>query len=970
MPISLEGIEFRNPERARRDAAQLEAVVPSAIQEQIATLLGTCADPDGALGRLESLVRVHADAFERLTRTGVGLQYLTTVFSSSSFLSEEILQHPEWLEDLLWAGGMERTLGSEELADRLEDFLNSTSQERPLALSLAMFRRRQILRVVLRDALGLATLPEVTAELSAIADAIVEVSRKRIFNEQTRRHGIPRIRNAGGIQEECGFSVLALGKLGGKELNYSSDIDLMFLYSGNGETDGPHVVTNKEFFKKLSNQLTNLLSTYTAEGVCYRVDLRLRPDGRLGEVCISLEGAQDYYRNRARDWELQMLIKARVSAGDRALGTKLLEFVQPLIYASTLDFSAVEAVSVTRERISEKLAAKSGAPGQNVKLARGGIRDIEFLVQCLQRLHGGREPWVRQGGTMLALYRLRDKDLLSPTEFSRLASAYEFLRHLEHRLQFDDDRQIHTLPTEPEALDLLARRMPAGKISGSPSAKSLLRELEAHLEKVREIYGRVIHAQKPMYYMIAEQTPREPYPPEEPVPDAAAPPSNLVRFLDERAPCLAATVHGSPLRRGRRYLELYLEKVVTQPEWLGWLNDDAVLAGYVLDLFENSPYLAEQLLRRPALIGQLRDLRISSGASRNYMELAATIADAAELRRFFRREMFRLQCESICQHEPIFSTLEKTSALADAAISTAYRMAIARVTASKPPSTGYVSADQMYVIALGRLGMHEFDLGSDADLVFVLPDADRGEIAFWTKVAERIIDLLTAYTGDGMIFAVDTRLRPDGRSGPLVQLESGYREYFSGRAETWEGIAYMKSRSIAGDTERCTRFLNDLQVLDWRRYGQNWRSRSQLRAMRQRIEREQAALNPLKGARGGYYDIDFVLMYLRLKGAGIFYKVLNTPARIEVIEQMGHLERADAEFLYDAATMFRSVDHGLRVSTGHAGGNLPNSPSQLQLLTELVRRWMPGHLCAQPIEVEMDRIRRRTREFFDRLFAE
>src|SRR5258708_5883057 len=179
------------------------------------------------------------------------------------------------------------------------------------------------------------------------------------------------------------------------ELNYSSDIDLLFIYEGNGETDGPNPISNKEFYKKVANQYTELLSTYPAEGLCYRMDLRLRPDGSLGEVCISLDGAKQYYRTRARDWELQMLIKARVAAGDVETGRQLLDFIEPLTYSTTLDFSAIEAVSETRERIGEKLSRRRGARATlDVKLAPGGIRDIEFLVQCLQRLHGGRVPWV------------------------------------------------------------------------------------------------------------------------------------------------------------------------------------------------------------------------------------------------------------------------------------------------------------------------------------------------------------------------------------------------------------------------------------------------------------------------------------------------------------------------------------------------------------------------------------------------
>src|SRR5258706_3314002 len=239
----------------------------------------------------------------------------------------------------------------------------------------------------------------------------------------------------------------------------------MFVYTANGFTDGAEPISNKEFYKKVANRYIELLSTYTAEGFCYRVDLRLRPDGRHGEVCISLDGARQYYKTRARDWELQMLIKARVSAGDRELGRELLDFVEPMIYSTTTDFSAVESVAQTRDRISQKLSArprKAASPpssGLDIKLCPGGIRDIEFLVQCLQRLHGGREPWVRHGGTMFALSRLHDKDRLLASEYARLTSAYQFLRSLEHRLQFDEDRQTHSLPTDLEDLDTLAPRM-------------------------------------------------------------------------------------------------------------------------------------------------------------------------------------------------------------------------------------------------------------------------------------------------------------------------------------------------------------------------------------------------------------------------------------------------------------------------------------------------------------------------------
>ena len=957
MQTLLEAVDFRNPARAREDIVRLGGGIPERIATRIQLLLASVPDPDEALHFLERLRHDTPAAFDRISSSPAALRYLITTFSYSRFLSEAVLRRPEWLLQVANAGGLHRVLAAGEFAELLPLFRTAEAPEESTAVMLARFRRRQLLRIMLRDVLGLATLPDATGELSNLADAILDFAYSEIREQLTSRYGEPSFVGEDGRRRTCGFAVIALGKLGGQELNYSSDIDLMFVYSANGETAGPVSISNKEFFKKVANQYTELLSTYTSDGLCYRVDLRLRPDGRLGEVCISLDGAKRYYRERARDWEKQMLIKARTCAGDRDLGRELLDFVEPLIYASSLDFRAVEAVSEVRERISERLAGRRGAQaGVDVKLAPGGIRDIEFLVQCLQRLHGGREVWVRHGGTLFGLSRVHDKNLLSASEFARLASAYQFLRNLEHRLQFDDDRQTHTLPTSPEELEVLARKMPP-ESGEALTAESLEVRLEQHLGNVRELYERVIHAQKPIYYTPLESGAREHWPP--PEPELAPPaPSNLTRYLDERVPQLAATLARIKLHRGRERFEHYLEKMFVDPERLERLDADPALVGSVVDIFEHSPYFGDQLLRHPQMLDEL------APAARPRDE---PVEDSASLRSYFRRKMFQIQSESILGPAPIFETLERTSELADCVIASAYRIALRQAPA--PLNAGYAPANQMMVIALGRLGMREFDLASDADLVFVVPDEDAPEHVFWTAVAERMINTISAYTGDGVMFTVDTRLRPNGREGALVQSEASYREYFARHAEAWEGIAYMKSRAVAGDLERATEFLHQLQQIDWRRYGQSGRSRQELAQMRARLEKEQGARNPLKTALGGYYDIDFALMYLRLKGAGIFYKVLNTPARIDVVEQMGHLEREDADFLRDAAVFYRAIDHGLRISSGYAGGSLPTSSSQSEVLVELVRRWTPERLHDQPLDVRLGEIRQKTREFFNRVFG-
>jgi len=807
--------------------------------------------------------------------------------------AEEARQHPGWLDGLR----LDQEFRREDFTALLEalPFQN---------LALAEFRRRRLTRILLRDVLGHATLAQTTAEISTLADAILDWSYRKIRSEAEGVYGVPSLED-GSV---CGCAIVALGKLGGEELNYSSDIDLMYVYAGTGETVGPSPLSNKEFFEKVAQRQTHFLGAYTAEGICYRVDLRLRPEGSLGEIAMSLDAAREYYRVRARDWELQMMIKARVAAGEAAVGLALIEFVEPLTYRTTTDFSAIEAVSAGRVRLNEKLSMrKLHGDALDVKLTGGGIRDIEFLVQCLQRLHGGRELWVRHGGTMLALGRLRDKGLLSTAEYRELNEAYEMMRHLEHRLQVMEDRQTHSLPENPEDIDQLARRMPPLEIGVENTGPKLVAKLKRHLAAVESIYAKFIYGRGAAY------------PPPRDKPQAGAQ-AKMARLLESA-------------------------------------RADDTLTMDLVDIGAHSPYLADEIVRQPLWADEVKRMRISANHPVQWEAEGG-------MRRAYRRRMFRVQCESLCLRRPVFETLAANSDLADSVIAQAYRLALNDV------SKGRTKIDRdMMVVALGRLGMREFDLASDADLVFILPNDASDDLEFWTRVAARMIELLTAYTGDGVIFTVDARLRPYGREGDLVQLEETYIDYFTQHAETWEGIAYMKARAVAGNVERATAFLSELQQVDWRRYGQSHRSRRQLSDMRARLEKEQGQANPLKAGRGGYYDIDFSLMYLRLRGAGIFYKVLNTPERIDVLEKMGHLEREDARFLMEAATLFRAIDHGLRLYSGQPAAAMPTAPAALEPLAAMVERWVPERLRQGTLEEDLRRIQDQTRETFERLFA-
>ncbi|MCL6547042.1 MAG: nitronate monooxygenase [Bryobacteraceae bacterium] len=313
----LEIVRFQDSSRAAERIARLAPKLAPEVQAGIRALLCASPDPDQALHMLTRLQEEKSEAFERLTSSVAGLSFLITVFSYSRFLSEAVLKNPEWMEELIHSRDMDRILTTEDYQRLLEEnldaeaFLDPSSAGAPHSQTLAQFRRKQLLRILIRDVQGFCTLAETTEELSNLADAILEVTLRRVRAELAQRHGSPLAELEDGATREAGFAVISLGKLGGRELNYSSDIDLMFVYEAEGETGGPVRIPNKLFFQKLANRCSEILSAYTVEGRCYRVDLRLRPEGRLGEVAVSVDAARRYYQHRARDWELQMLIKAR-----------------------------------------------------------------------------------------------------------------------------------------------------------------------------------------------------------------------------------------------------------------------------------------------------------------------------------------------------------------------------------------------------------------------------------------------------------------------------------------------------------------------------------------------------------------------------------------------------------------------------------------------------------------------------------
>ncbi|MGH9481649.1 MAG: hypothetical protein ACRD1L_06115, partial [Terriglobales bacterium] len=471
------------------------------VSEVAGGLAARTADPEAAAAGLHRYLEAAGAAERRALAADPGLaRALLTLLANSEFLAEALIQSPElllWLEaERRAARQRPREAWAADLAVYAADLAHDAR-----AHGLSRFKRREYLRIAWRDLAGQASLAETTQDLSWLADAILQQAYVWAWNDLAARYGTPQAAGGGGAE----LAVLGLGKLGGGELNYSSDIDLMFLYSSEGETaGGARATSNREFFSRLAQAITRTVSGVSGDGAAYRVDLRLRPGGREGEVALALGHALEYYHGPARDWELQMLIRARACAGSLRLAQCFLEAVEAQVYPARPDAVGIaDGVRRTRRRISEHLdrhrALGRQRGGINVKLDPGGIRDIEFLAQYLQRLHGGREPWVRHGNTLIALQRLHDKGWLAGGEFQRLSSAYWLLRHLEHRLQLRLGQQTHTLPRRPERLAALAHSL--GEASGASAAgwsgEALAPAVSACMEGVRRLSTKHLGADDP-----------------------------------------------------------------------------------------------------------------------------------------------------------------------------------------------------------------------------------------------------------------------------------------------------------------------------------------------------------------------------------------------------------------------------------------------------------------------------------------
>ena len=965
-------IPFEDVKRGQSELARILQRVSPGLAAAVPALLVCSPDPDSAVLLFHRLLTESSpEITSLLDQQPVLAHYAIIVFGHSRFLAETLLQNTDLLPYLGRESKLDRSLSRDEFWQNLARF-RARSPETDTAQLLAQFKKREYIRIMLRDVLQIAPLAETTNELSALADVLIQEALQNATVKLRERYGATQHLDMAGRLADTPFAILSMGKLGGNELNYSSDIDLLYIF-GDGEEPASAAIPNREYFIRLAQEVTDTLSRLTPDGPVFRIDLRLRPQGTQGEIAISLKQAVGYYESAAHDWERQALIKARYSAGSAPLAREFLEAVRSRIYTEHINFAAVRTAWEAREKMHRRrgvsLASSGGGDRVNVKLDSGGLRDIEFLVQCLQRMYGGSEPWLRSSGTLFSLQKLHDKQHISGGEFHRLTRAYEFLRRVEHCLQLRRGQQTHRLPSPGPEWRVLERFMEAY----SPSryrTENLLTLIQTQMAEVAEIYRHVVYKEQDL-----DQTDLagEAFGLRGGLKLTATPETERLTLsrLASDSPLLFAIASRDNLEpQTRRNLLRFLNSAFTSPDRYATLLRHPQAVELALGLFGVSDYLTDVLVRHPQEIATLTELnkvpdrrgtgylfdspltagRISADPVCEY--LASSPGERADklglLRSYYRHRLFAIGARDILLPRDVHESLAAYTATTDDAIAAAFQMS--------------GNPEGLTLMAVGRLGSCEFDVLSDADLLFVCHT--RGDRERLTKAAELVMHALAAYTREGMICPVDVRLRPRGAEGELLATPYQLEEYFERQADPWEALMYTKLRFLAGSRSLSDQAFASTRLL-FDRFAADHSFARAVREMRTKLETAETGAHNLKTSSGGVYDIDFLVGFLLLKHQ-VGSKGGTLRDRIWRCEEAGCLSKVDAATLDHAGELFRTVEHVLRLVAGRPLKWLPPANRARQAAEKLTADILQCK-TTEGLEAELFETRRRVRAVYERV---
>jgi glutamate-ammonia-ligase adenylyltransferase len=836
-------------------------------------------------------------------------------------------------EPQLADAGSDRPFAGTEMRALLAE--RSATDEPTLRRTLRALRKRVILRLMARDLGGCADLREVMATTTALAETAISFALARLDAALSVQHGRPRGGSSGKPQQ---LHVVGMGKLGGGELNVSSDVDLIFAYPEEGETDGAKPLSNHEYFTRLGQRLIGALNEVTEDGYVFRVDMRLRPYGDGGPLVVSFDMLENYLITQGREWERYAWIKGRPLTGDR--GAEVMELVRPFVYRRHLDYSAFASMRELHRQIRREVERRELF--DNIKLGPGGIREIEFIAQVFQLIRGGRDPDLRRQPTLEVLALLAARNLLPPAAVSELTEAYVFLRNLEHRLQYLDDQQTHVLP------EVAADRLAIARSMGLADYALLRAELERHRTHVARQFDEIFAAAPQDQHALAALW-QEGGDPGRNIEQLAKlgfrrplelqrrlgalrespryrqmPAASQTRF-DRLVPLAieSTATAADPDTALERILELF-ESVSRRASYLALLEEYPQALARLAELVSASGWVAQYLTRHPILLDELLDTRTLYSAPdwpalthtlRAQLDDATTDTERQMdiLCHFKQAQTMRLIAQDLGGTLPLETLSDHLSDLACVILGEVLRLCWNAL------RSRHRETPRFAVIAYGKLGGKELGYVSDLDIVFLYDDDAAEAPENYARLAQRINGWLTSITPAGVLYETDLRLRPDGASGLLVSPLASFREYQEKHAWGWEHQALTRARFAAGDVA-IGRAFEALRAAILRKSRDLDALRRDIAAMRAKIfdaHPNATALFDLKHDRGGIIDVEFIVQYLVLGYAHAHPELtgnIGNLALLKLAGGLGLIAEAQALAAHDAYREFHRTQHRMRLA--------------------------------------------------------
>jgi glutamate-ammonia-ligase adenylyltransferase len=894
-------------------------------------------------------------------------QELCRVWACSEFVAQRCVRQPALLLDLLNSGDLHRQYAADQIAQHVQDALADVTDAETLARQLRHLRQREMVRIAWRDiacAEGQVGLKQTMADVSALADACIQGALSWLQTALVEQWGEPQ--NAAGEAQH--MLVLGMGKLGAGELNFSSDVDLIFVYPEAGETTKGK--SKEQFFTRLGQQLVRALDENTAEGFVFRVDMRLRPFGQSGALASSFSALENYYQTHGRDWERYALIKARVVAGDAALGKELFDILRPFVFRRYLDFGAFEALREMKQMVEAEVRRKGMA--NNVKLGAGGIREVEFIGQAFQLVRGGREPELQRREIQTVLPWLVEHDYLPDYTVEQLLAAYAFLRNTEHRLQEYQDQQTHMLPSDEAGQQRLAFSM------GFEQWDEFLPVLRGHMTRVHSHFEQVFESPQKDHAQTDDSglstlwlnAPDEAdalsllqqagYDQVEAVWSLLqglktsrryqSLTSSARRRIDRLLPLLMGAVvklephPDSPFIVLQRLLTL-VEAIARRSAYLALLGEHPMALSQLVRLCAASPWIAQRLAHHPLLLDELLDPRsLYTPPERAELEadlqhrLHSVPSDDLEqamevLRQFKQASVLRVAAADVMEAVPLMRVSDHLTCIAELVVQAALELAWTDLVArhGRPSSAKSDSEKGFAIIAYGKLGGIELGYGSDLDLVFLHEGEDQSAMTdgpkaiadpvFYARLGQRIIHILTAHTPAGTLYETDMRLRPSGASGLLVTSLASFSDYQRNKAWTWEHQALVRARCVAGDANLAQRF-NGLrhELLAQTRDPELLKKEivEMRERMRESLDRSTDTEFDLKQGCGGIADIEFMVQFgvlnwthLTAESAPALDTYTDNVRLLEGFAAQQQMSAEDAQQLSDIYRRYRVQTHRL-----------------------------------------------------------